>query len=567
MRITDNFFLFYNKADIISFDIFDTLLCRTVATPQSVWEYLESWENKPGFSQARLQADHISYAKATERGGETTIEEAYDLMDESYKGLLDKELSLERRILSANIEMLDLWNRAGKDGKIRVLTSDMYLPKRFLESVLTENGITGWNHLYLSRDYNARKTTGALYKVIMKDFNVLPEQILHIGDNEYSDITIPLSLGIKAIHYPKIIERTYIEFPFLKSIDSHVSGTLGLAWHEFSYNNPNHTYWNKLGFILGGVLGYIYVKWIVDVSHKLGKDRILFVARDGYILQKICTELFPELRTNYIYAPRTVSIAVNGVEGNNPQAVNERKAYFEEFLKNEDLGQLRSQYSEYISSLNIDNDRCVLVDGCSSEFSSQRLLEAITGKPIFSFFISAMAKKHNAGSLFSTSFYCMPFQMISEFIFGSPEKPIWNVNKEGPIYRTAISSQEEFKISVCDEMAQGAIACAKALYKEQINITPEEWVEYSNAFMQNLTEEDISNLKKAENAGDVQQKQFLSVIWAPDTKQGLRIKRIGRLGHSFSILKGRMLHEITITRNGIHTRHENRNYSTLEIEY
>lgn len=524
----------FNKASfkIISFDIFDTLLLRPYTDPQEVWKVLEEREKINGFAEARKEADRVSYQNASDRGGETSIEEAYALMPEKFPSLMDKEMKLEREVLRANPEVLDLWNELGKQGMKRILVSDMYLPKDFIESVLKKNGIDGWDKLYLSRDYDCRKTTGELFKVVLKEQNVAPSAIMHIGDNEYSDVKVPKSLGIQTIHYKKVISRYFDECPFAKHIDGRLAGTLAIGWHQFKHDNPNHTYWNKLGFMMGGVLAYMYVSWIVKTAKKLGKDRLLFVARDGYIWQKICNELYPEMKTEYIYAPRLTSIAVQGAIGSDPDAIADRKRYMEKHLKGVDTNKIKKEYADYIRQFNLD-DNCAMVDGCSSGFSAQRLVEECIGHNVFCFYINAMTDMHCGGALYLTHGHGMEFQMLSEFLFGSPELPIRGIQQGKPIYTDDCPNHEQFKINVANEISDGAIACAKHLHEYKITTTPQEWLEYANTFMSNLSDDDHLNLFKVKNAGDVEQKHFIGLTWMPRPNNELIIRKVGRF--SFEI--------------------------------
>jgi len=520
--------------NIISFDIFDTLLIRPYIEPQEVWNVLEEREGVKGFYKARKEADRISYQEATCRGGETSFEEAYALMPKEYQSLKQKEMDLEREVLRANPEMLELWNELGRQGKKRIIVSDMYLPKEFIESVLKENGFDGWDKFYLSREYDCTKVTGELFKVVLDDLKVEPWEILHIGDNEHSDVEVPKSLGMEAIHNNKVKDQFFEVCPFAKQIDGRLAGTLAVGWHQFKHDNPNHTYWHRLGFSMGGVLGYLYVSWIVKTAKSIGKDRLLFVARDGYIWQKICKELYPEMNTEYIYAPRLTSIAVLGAIGSDPWAIADRKRYMENHLKGVDTVAIKEEYRKYIKQFHID-DKCALVDGCSSAFSAQKLIESSVGCNVFCFYLSAMAEMQHGAALYYSPGHGMEFQMMSEFLFGSPELPITGIVDGIPVHTQECPNHELLKMSVADEMAEGAISCAKNLFMDKYTITPEEWLDYSNTFMNNLTDEDNEYLSYAKNAADVEQKQFVGLIWKPRPRGEIHIKRAGRF--SFEITR------------------------------
>lgn len=538
---------------IISFDIFDTLLLRPYIDPQEVLKVMEEQEHAVGFAKARKKSDAQTYRECIARGGETTIEAAYELIPQ-WKHMMQKEMELERKVLCVNPEMKALWDECGKQGKKRVIVSDMYLPSEFLKKVLVENGIEGWDGFYLSRDYDCRKSSGKLFEIMLKDQNVKPDDVFHIGDNMDSDVEQPMKLGIHAEHYRKISERFFEICPFAHYIDQRLAGVLALGWHKFQYEHSNATYWNRLGFTIGGVLGYMYVKWIVETSKKLGINRLMFVARDGYIWQKICNELYPEIETEYVYAPRITSIVVNGAQGNDPWAIADRQRYIDTHLKGTDTKKIRDEYIQYLSTLNIDK-HTALIDGCSSSFSAQCLMETCIGNPIFTFYLHAMGNIHHAAAFYQTNLYPLPFHMLLEFIFGAPNKPIKGIDAAGPIYNNNIPKEELFKISVSEEICIGSLECAKHLSYLSLDLAPNEWCGYANTFMTYLTDEDRSELSKASNAPDIEQKSFNSVIWKPLSERKFRIQRFGRVSIRIHIYIKSIVHKYEISpRRFSHTK-------------
>ena len=123
--------------DVISFDIFDTLLLRPLPDPQDVWRMVKETSGAKGFAEARRTADARTYAAATKCGGETTLDEAYALIP-AWACMKDKELACEDQLLVPNPEVVALWRKAGELGKKRVIVSDMYLPAVFVKKLLRD---------------------------------------------------------------------------------------------------------------------------------------------------------------------------------------------------------------------------------------------------------------------------------------------------------------------------------------------------------------------------------------------------------------------------------------------
>ena len=55
------------NCDIVSFDIFDTLLKRNIENPTDVFRYMEKKYNKVGFFQKRIEAEQKARIKKTSR--------------------------------------------------------------------------------------------------------------------------------------------------------------------------------------------------------------------------------------------------------------------------------------------------------------------------------------------------------------------------------------------------------------------------------------------------------------------------------------------------------------------
>ena len=528
--------------DVISFDIFDTLLLRPLMNPQDVWRMMECEEGAKGFANARREADAKSYTAATKRGGETTIDEAYALMPK-WVEMKSKELECEDHLLIPNSEVVELWHKAGQLGKKRVIVSDMYLPAAFIKKLLLDRGIDGWDGFYLSSERGVRKATGELFKVMLGDMKVTPERVMHIGDNRQSDVIVPERLGIASFECVKVRDRLQEQCPFVAEFlrerpslaKERLAGALSVGWHRFVHEHPAATYWNKLGFMLGGVLGFMYVDWVVKVARRKGIDHLMFVGRDGYVWQKICRVIAPDIKTDYFYAPRTISIRVNGAVGNDPGAVKDRQRYItvNRLTEVEGAAALKA-YREYLQGFSVSPDKTALVDGCSSGFSAQRLVETAVGTHVFTFYLVAMARVDFGAALYSTELYPLFFQNFSEFVFGSPEPPVLNIVQGKVVFNDDPSIFERIKMSCSEPIAEGAVECAKELYERRVVVAPQMWMEYFDAFTRNQTVADKENLAVAKNSTDVSHMRYYSVLPNPEIK---RRRLLSFRGHDIASIR------------------------------
>ena len=523
----DELIKYIPEFDVISFDIFDTILLRPLMDPQDVWRVMEAKEGLEGFVKARRMADAKTYAAATKRGGETTISEAYELIPK-WAYMKDKELEYEDRLLVPNPEIVVLWRKAGELGKKRVIVSDMYLPGAFVKKFLQDRGIDGWDGFYLSSECGVRKASGGLFKVMLGDMQVKPDKVMHIGDNRHSDVIVPERLGIASFEYVKVRDRFLLENSFVSAFlrerpsfsKDQLSGALSVGWHRFQFEHPMATYWNRIGFCVGGVLGFMYIDWVVRVARQKGISHLMFVGRDGYIWRKICIAIAPDIKADYFYAPRTISVRVNGAVGNDPNAVKDRQRYLDDVnLTKADSDYELKSYKEYLWRFGIDPANTALVDGCSSGFSAQRLVEAAVGTHVFAFYLLAMAPMDFGAALYSSKLVSLPFQNLSEFLFGSPEPPVLSLVQSKVVFNDNLSVFEMIKTSCSEQISEGAVACAKFLCERDIVVSPHMWMEYFEAFMGNQTLSDKEHLAMAKNSTDVSHRMYRSVFWGCGRKE------------------------------------------------
>ena len=238
-----------DKHDIISFDIFDTLLLRPYVKPTDLFFHLERLENVDGFHNARIEAER--QARKTHSDLEDiTIDEIYDEIADKYKPLKQKEMDLERQVLQPNPEMKEVFDYALKQNKKIIIVSDMYLPAKFLSDVLIEKGYDGFEKIYVSCEYRKTKWTGNLYKNVLSEQKIKGKDVLHIGDNVDSDKNRAEKGGISAILYTKKIDKLLAENLRAKKFyekhtdDLEVSILLGML----TLGGTNDNYWQDFGY-------------------------------------------------------------------------------------------------------------------------------------------------------------------------------------------------------------------------------------------------------------------------------------------------------------------------------
>ena len=187
-----------DEYDLISFDIFDTLILRSVDKPTDVFIRIEEEVGVKGFAKARIQAERK--ARIVHRGNEDiTLDQIYEEIDDSFSMYKSTELNAEEKYTYANEYIKQLYDYAHLIGKKTVICSDMYLPELFLAELLQSKGFEGGDKVFVSSEFLRSKATGRLFRFLSSDTGIVAKNILHIGDNIKSDGNV-VKQGMGFIH-------------------------------------------------------------------------------------------------------------------------------------------------------------------------------------------------------------------------------------------------------------------------------------------------------------------------------------------------------------------------------
>ncbi len=296
-----------DRHNVISFDIFDTLLIRKVYESQDVFMLLDrEYEmNHPFvFSAERKRAENMLLEHM-----EPNIHQIYEqlkknqpsLSDQDCEVMLRMELKKEMQVLMLRERMRECLRYCADHGKRVFLVSDMYWPEEILEKILAKFGIVQYEKLFVSCDYGKSKRNG-LFR-FMKEYVEERETCLHIGDHPEADGTAAKKEGLDVylVQSPvKMMElSTYAPLlSWLGGIESHLM--LGLLASEL-FSDPFSLYHSKgkptikenksFGYLLIAPLVISFLIWMMDRVRNAGQAVILFSARDGWLMRKVYRQL------------------------------------------------------------------------------------------------------------------------------------------------------------------------------------------------------------------------------------------------------------------------------------
>ena len=349
---------------VVSFDFFDTLFLRKVCSPRDVFRLLEiqfreKWQGVFSYTELRNQAK--------ERLGKYySLEELYrqmEILGGMPRPLLEEmrtqELLLEKKLLAPRRQMISLVKSLLEEGKEVYIISDMYLPESFYREVLGQYGINMQEgHILLSHILHKSKEDGSLWRYFSetkakpcashggnghrghsdagdcrggagrgKEGSGEAGQALHAGDHRKADVEEPAGYGIKSYLVPAPWDL--LEASSMREAGGHVcsdygSAVMGCVWKEL-FENPfvlegtegevriESPY--QMGYCVFGPVILTFLLWLAELSRREKKERLVFLARDGYFLKEdfdyLCGLMGEQRNCCYLGISRQLAMAAS----------------------------------------------------------------------------------------------------------------------------------------------------------------------------------------------------------------------------------------------------------------
>jgi FMN phosphatase YigB (HAD superfamily) len=185
--------------DVISFDIFDTLLFRPFASPDGLFRIAEKTLGIQDFWQLRTAAERRLQV-------EYSISDIYRELEQAIGAengiFLQSEMQNELDLCYPNEYMTEVFARLPA-GKHLIATSDMYLPSAFLRRLLDKNGFGRISEIYVSNEMNCGKRDG-LFGLVKRKYSGAYRRFAHVGDNPDADFAAAKRAGFTPFHLPNV---------------------------------------------------------------------------------------------------------------------------------------------------------------------------------------------------------------------------------------------------------------------------------------------------------------------------------------------------------------------------
>lgn len=276
---------------INSFDIFDTLLARKVKNPTDIFDIVEKTYPYSNFKSLRIEAQNRSnhtmdsiyhnFALLTNENDETIKKLRYFEL----KTEMENTIPIITNILKIN------------DGDIFV--SDMYLSSDEIRKLLQYHNINSNTTLYVSSD---GKHTGSMWHFLHDKYSIKH----HFGDNYHSDIVMSSKYNILGVltntHKFSCLEESLIYkdfdlctfFRVFRLMNKYEENTIEFKLYEqqVNYNIP---------------LLILMCKKLENILINENRDTVLFLSRDGCLIYKLFSYLYPQYKSIYTHSSRIIN--------------------------------------------------------------------------------------------------------------------------------------------------------------------------------------------------------------------------------------------------------------------
>lgn len=384
--------------DVISFDIFDTLIFRPFSDPTELFYLLGDRLGLMDVRRIRMEQEALARRDCFDRQGhyEITLAEIWQRMEREMgvsagKGMV-LEQALESELCYANPFMHEVFEILRAKGKKIICISDMYLSREFLTGLLERNGYSGLEKLYVSCEYRKNKGTGELFRMVRDEFP--PEtRLIHVGDNERSDVKMAGKCGFAVLYYPNVNRQSqaFRSYDMSPVVGGAYRGIVNARLYQGDrICSPEYEY----GFIYGGLFVLGYCRFIHEYCRSHGVEKLLFLSRDGDILKEAYDRLYPEDNTSYVCWSRNAATKL--------MAEFDRYDYFRRYLYHKinqgvtvgaaleamELGGLRETHalplSDELTDRNADKVKNFILDHyaevCSAYQDEQKAAQVYYGK-------------------------------------------------------------------------------------------------------------------------------------------------------------------------------------------
>lgn len=312
------------QAEVVSFDLFDTLIMREVLFPTDIIELTDAVLQEKGINIHDLAAMRLGAEKRLSKYKAPTLEELYtDIMKAmpevslSASELAGLEWETDYKTIVPRQAVCEIFEYCVSQGKRVYIVTDTYYCLERIETILKKCRISGYTGIFVSCEYGIGKTQGLFGRLKETEGN---QKYLHIGDDETADIESASKAGMEIFRVysgEELLDAVgYMGMePYMDSLAERLKIGMLVARlfndpFRFDSEKQEIELWNAydIGYLLCAPIITDFVLWFRERVRHYAIPNIWFCARDGYLPRKLYRILDDTKESVYFMTSRTAAI-------------------------------------------------------------------------------------------------------------------------------------------------------------------------------------------------------------------------------------------------------------------
>ena len=188
------------------------------------------------------------------------------------------------------------------EAETTLFLSDFYMSSDSLQVLLKHHGLDRVvKQGFSSCDVGLNKRSGNLFRYVHQQLGITSKDHLHIGDNLHSDVDMPKSLGIRAIHFlpekehKKRQEREsffHDRYALFQCLTDHTYKEAVAEIKRLELNVKA-----KNAYLLGVRAAPLFIGFMLNISERTlldGIKQLYFFTREGEFFLQVWRNLFPD---------------------------------------------------------------------------------------------------------------------------------------------------------------------------------------------------------------------------------------------------------------------------------
>lgn len=314
--------------DVLSVDVFDTLITRSLAQPSHVFAMLEkelvegvaspaAAQMFDGFARTRLFAERRARENKAKTSpyADVTLDEIYIEIRRELRipfaessAIATREMEIERELAVAVPHTMNAIVRARQAGARVIAVSDNYMSSQQLLSMFEAAGVTGFSldDIFVSCEMGGTKANGQIWPAVLRRVNVPVHRIVHVGDHEEADGDAARAAGMLAVIDDRMNRSHRFPINTTPAVLTHsrLEASARDAMREGEWDAHE-----VMGATTAALIVCAQIKSLDAALERDPNARVYFAARDGYLAHTLWNDVRVaqgKPRAEYLHVSRSV---------------------------------------------------------------------------------------------------------------------------------------------------------------------------------------------------------------------------------------------------------------------